>query len=204
MRRSAAGWRSPAGSRGKPTRTRTTFVNSTWRRSSWCRSSFRPRRRHLRPPRDRHRGTSGGGGTATGSAAASSDRDASTSSSGSPGTCSESAEDGEPASRDWIGRVALACRSPGSSCVPSRGSNEVDAPKVRRGRQKGATSFTARNDAGSDQPHRVCYQFPIEAYGCESVSPEGRAHLNSIGTDRTARAFSGRTLACRGCAPQIR
>ena len=32
--------------RGKPARTRTTFVNSTWRRSSWCRSSPQARRRH--------------------------------------------------------------------------------------------------------------------------------------------------------------
>ena len=58
IRRSAAGWRSAAGSRRKPARTRTTFVSSTWRRSSWCRSSSL----HHRQPAG---GGTDGGGTAT-------------------------------------------------------------------------------------------------------------------------------------------
>ena len=50
IRWSAAGWRSVADSRGKPARTRTTFVNSTWRRQAGAGRLLQKRRRHRPRP----------------------------------------------------------------------------------------------------------------------------------------------------------
>ncbi len=106
---SASGCRSAAGSRRKPARTRTTCVSWTSRQSGWYRWWFRARRLPLRPPLPRrHREPTrrrlpplrrllpnrrllrhG------------------------------AAEDGEPDSSGWTGRVAPAFGRPDSSYVPS-------------------------------------------------------------------------------------